>query len=181
MTRVLIIVLLALLPLVAYPQKGQSYWTKTVLATESTCKLRIGDGVFSPMEKECSYSGHLRANSKLFVRSVKYSGPWAKLELVEEDGSIFHLEITNKSKAIFKKVFGEFFSRKASDKYEPTCNGKKMNDFVRAVGFPDLLNRTGALERWTLSYTHYSVQSCGFDTATLEFKNGKLETLHGSI
>jgi hypothetical protein len=160
---------------------GRHYWTKTVLATNSTCKLRIGDGVLSPGESNCTYSGHISINTQLLLRSVRTSGTWSRLELKDELDRSFILEISNLNKVSFRKTFGDLFAEESSDEYASTCNGNLLRDFLFSVGFPDQLSRKGKTERWSLSPNHFSVQSCGFDMADLKFVGGNLESLTGSI
>lgn len=160
---------------------GRDYWTKTVLATESTCKLRIGDGVFSPSESRCSYYGHLPADTKVFLESITRSRPWAKLKLRTDSGETFTVEISNQNKSVFDRIFNSFFTSGASDEHYPDCNGTVLKDFMTSVGFPDTIARRGNEEKWSLSYGHFSTQRCGFDVADLEFRAGKLESLSGSI
>lgn len=160
---------------------GRHYWTKTVLATNSTCKLRIGYGSFSPGESNCSYTGHIAANTKILLKSVTSSGGWRKLDLLDEHGKTFSIEISHRNKTLYEQIFGDFFGERAGDDYEPTCKGKVLKDFLFSVGFPDQLSRKAKTEEWNLSPNHLSVQSCGFDMANLKFVEGNLESITGSI
>lgn len=160
---------------------GRDYWTKTVLATESTCKLRIGDGVFSPGESSCSYDNHLAADTKVFLRSITRSKPWAKLKLESESGETFAVEIWNREKAVFNRIFDSFFASEPGEDHYPDCGGSELRDYVTSVGFPTRLTRTGNQETWSLSYAHFSTQRCGFEIATLRFVASKLESLEGEI
>lgn len=138
---------------------GRHYWTKTVVATKSTCKIRIEDGVFSPGETNCSYSNHLESDTKLLLKSFEASRPWAKIELVDSSGNSFSIEISNRSRSSFNRIFSSFFADKSSEDHYPTCNGKQMKDFLFSVGFPDKISRRGKTEEWQLSANHLSVQA----------------------
>ena len=180
--HILVLSLIAVTSMIIVGQTaGRHYWTKTVVASESTCKLRIGDGVLSPDENNCFYSNHLEADSKLFLKSFEPSNPWARLELVNDSGNSFSIEISNRSSASFKRIFNSFFAGKSSENHYPTCNEKQMKDFLLSVGFPAEMSRNGTSEEWKLSASHPSVQQCGFDTAVLKFVKGKLESLYGTI
>lgn len=180
--KILIFGFIALSSTIAFGQTaGRHYWTRTVLATEATCKLRIGDSVFSPGESECAYYGHLAADTRVFLKSIARSKPWAKLKLKSEAGETFIIEISNQNNGVFDRIFDSFFASEASDEDYPDCNGTVLKDFITSVGFPDTISRTGNEEHWSLSYGHLSTRRCGFEIATLRFVHGELESVFGEI
>lgn len=162
--------------------REQFIWTKTILPTVSSgCRIEITDNDISPDAKFCYFEGHMKAGSKLELIFTRKENKWIKLRFKNEENEHFVIYVENQSNSKYKRIFDKLFSRKEIKSAYPGCGVRTTRETIFHVGFPTYFSRTTDEEKWHFNADYVAFGFCNYDETLLEFKNGKLIKLSGTI
>lgn len=154
---------------------SNTYWTKSVLAIDGDCKIKVAPDDISPDEKVCYFYKHLLIGSQVTLQMLKMESPWAKLTFIDDKSKeAFVIYVKNTSKKTFKDAFDLFFSkREIKDSFDSCDIGTKL-DVIKKIGFPSRFSRSDKGESWHFDVAYVGGQICGYDASTIEIGNRKV-------
>ncbi|HEV7645882.1 MAG TPA: hypothetical protein VGO50_18225 [Pyrinomonadaceae bacterium] len=161
------------------------FWTKTILAASSDCKIRVDqNGIVSEM-KRCDFDGHVSKGQKVTLkRSVKQKG-WMKLFLEDDSGKKeFQIFVKNDTKQGFSRIFNMLFAQKetGNERVECPAEGETKLQILKKIGFPDSITNEGNKEWFNYTVNHTGGPVCGgFDSSTIELEKGRIVRISGNI